>query len=298
MVIQLLVNGLIAGCVYALVALGFGLVYNTTRFFHFAHGAVYMVGAYTVFCVQSFLILDAWGSWGFFISIPLAVILASALGGAIELGIYRPMRKRGASPLTLLLASLGIYVVIQNIIAMIFGNQPQTIRTFPIKVGLNFLGAKITPIQIAIILTSIALVSLTWLIIKRTKWGKAMRAVANDSELSKIKGINSDSVILLTFLAASALAACAAILISLDVDISPTMGFNALLMGVIAVIVGGIGSIPGALLGGLLIGLAQNLGVLALPCQWQDAIAFSILLLFLIFRPQGFLGKKLGKAEL
>ena len=130
------------------------------------------------------------------------------------------------------------------------------------------------------------------------KFGKTLRALANDSELAKLSGINSDRYILFAFAVGSFLAAVAAIMISFDTDMTPTMGFNALVLGVVAVIVGGISSLPGAAIGGLFIGLAQNLGVYWLPSKWQDTIAFVILILFLLFRPYGILGKKPQKQQL
>lgn len=286
---QLLVNGLIAGSIYALVALGFGLIYATTRFFHFAHGAVYAVGAYL-----------AYSGWllglSLYISFPLAVLGAAILGALLEIGVYRPLRKKGASSLILLLASLGLFIVIQNLISLIFGDDTKTIRSGAVTEGLPLFGARITPIQITIIVVSGLLLALCSVFVKKTKIGKAMRAVANDPELARVVGIEADQVILFTFVLGSALAAVAAILISLDTDMTPMMGFYALLMGVVAVIAGGIGSIPGAALGGLLVGMAQHLGVWKIPTQWQDTIVFLILIFFLLFRPQGFLGKVVKKA--
>jgi branched-subunit amino acid ABC-type transport system permease component len=163
--------------------------------------------------------------------------------------------------------------------------------------GLPVLGARITPIQIVIIATSVMLVFLVAFWLKKSKIGKAMRAVANDPELASISGINSNKVILWTFAIGSALAGVAGILVALDVDMTPTMGMNALMMGVVAVIIGGVGSIPGVALGALLLGLAQHLGVWKISSQWQDAIAFIILFGFLLVRPQGFLGRKVKKVE-
>jgi len=286
---QLFVNGLIAGGVYSLVALGFGLIYSTARFFHFAHGAVYAVGAYLTYA-----------GWllglSLYVAIPLAVIGTAMLGALIDVGIYRPLRKKNASSLILLLASLGLFTVIQNFISLIFGDDTKTIRSGAVTEGLPLFGARITPIQIAIIIVSALLILLCWILMKRTKVGKAMRAVANDPELARVVGIEPDRVILFTFALGSALAAVAAILISLDTDMTPMMGFYALLMGVVAVIAGGVGSIPGAALGGLLVGMAQHLGVWKIPTQWQDTIVFLILIFFLLFRPQGFLGKAVKKA--
>lgn len=286
---QLFVNGLMAGSIYALVALGFGLIYSTTRFFHFAHGAVYTAGAYL-----------AYSGWllglSLYISFPLAVLGAAILGALLEIGVYRPLRKKSASSLILLLASLGLFIVIQNLISLSFGDDTKTIRSGVVTEGLPLFGARITPIQIAIIVVSALLLALCSVLMKKTKMGKAMRAVANDPELARVVGIEADQVILFTFVLGSALAAVAAILISLDTDMTPMMGFYALLMGVVAVIAGGIGSIPGAALGGLLVGMAQHLGVWKIPTQWQDTIVFLILIFFLLFRPQGFLGRLVKKA--
>jgi branched-chain amino acid transport system permease protein len=228
----------------------------------------------------------------------MACVATMLIGVALEVSIYKPMRKRKATDLTLLIASLGLYTVLQNIISMIWGDDTKTMRTGEIVEGHEFLGARITDIQIAIIITSIVLVTLLALILTKTKFGKTLRALSNDPNLAKLSGINSDRYIMYAFAIGSFLASVAAIMISFDTDMTPTMGFNALVMGVIAVIVGGIGSLPGAAVGGLFIGLAQNLGVWQLPSKWQDTIAFVILILFLLFRPYGILGKKPKKAQI
>ena len=255
MIEQLLVNGIIAGSIYSLVAVGFALIYQTTRFFHFAHGAVYTFGAYFAYLFYVQLGLDR------LLAFPLACIATMLLGVGLEVSIYRPMRNRKATDLTLLIASLGLYIVLQNVISMIWGDDTKTMRTGEVVEGHEVLGARITDIQIAIIITSAVLITLIALMLTRTKFGKALRALANDPELARLSGINSDRYIMYAFAIGSFLAAVAAIMISFDTDMTPTMGFNALVMGVIAVIVGGIGSLPGAALGGLFIGLAQNLGV-------------------------------------
>lgn len=289
---QLLLNGILAASIYALVGLGFALIYNTTRFFHFAHGVVYTAGAYFTYALSVLMGLPL------FLSIIISVGLTTLLGILMEISIYRPLRKKEANSLVLLIASLGIYIVLQNLISMIFGDDTKTIRSGEVKEGINIFGAYITPIQITIILVSCFLIIATYLILSKTKMGKMMRAVANDPWLADASGIESDRVILFTFATGSALAGIAGILISLDIDMTPTMGLHALMMGVVAVIVGGVGSIPGVLLGALLLGLAQHLGVWKISSQWQDAIAFVILLIFLLFRPQGFLGRKIEKSEI
>lgn len=287
---QLTANALIAAGAYCLVAVGFGLIFATTRFFHFAHGAVYAWGAYLAFLFVKVLGLPLVAGAA------LAVVLCGGLGAAFELGLYRPLRARGASPLVLLLASLGAYVVLQNFISLLFGDQTQTLRSGVVRVGLPILGARVTPIQIFIIATAVVLTAAVWLLLKKTRLGLEMRAVANDPALALVAGVRSSRVILATFVLGSALAGLAGILVALDVDMTPTMGMNALMMGVVAVIVGGTGSVPGAALGALLLAFAQNFGVWHISSKWQDAIAFAVLLLFLLFRPEGFLGRKVKKA--
>jgi branched-chain amino acid transport system permease protein len=289
---QLLINSLIAASVYTLVAVSFSLIYSTTRFFHFAHAVVFTAGAYFAYLFHILLGLPL------IIAVILSVASSAVLGSLIELYVYRPLRKTKASAMVLLLSSLGIYIVLQNVISMIFGDDTKSIRTGDVVEGLNVFGARITPIQILIIFSGIALVVMLAVFLKKSKTGKAIRAVANDPELADISGVESSGIILRTFLMGSALAGVAGILVSLDVDMTPTMGMNALMMGVVAMIVGGAGSIPGVALGALLLALAQNFGVWKISSQWQDTIAFVILLVFLLFRPEGFFGRKVKKASI
>ena len=290
MLIQLLINIIISFSIFCGISLSFIIIYSIVRFFHFAHAVVFTSGAYFTFLFNQLFGLSL------YISIPLAILSACLFGSSMELFIYKPLRKRNSTSLVLLLASLGIYIVLQNIISMVFGDDTKSIRTWQVVEGINVFGARITPVQIIIVVTSVVLLILVALYLHFSRTGKAMRAVANDPELANITGINSDKVILTSFAIGSALAGIAGILVSLDVDMTPTMGMNALMMGVVAMIVGGVGSIWGIVLGSLLLALAQNLGVWYISSQWQDAIAFAILLIFLLFKPEGFFGKKLKKA--
>jgi branched-chain amino acid transport system permease protein len=289
--LSLFLNGIIAGSIYSLIGLGFSLVYQTTRFFHFAHGAIYTFGAYFAYLFFTQLGFDR------LIAFPLACVATMCVGVMCEVLVYKPMRKRNATDLTLLIASLGLYTLLQNIISMVWGDDTKTMRTGEVVEGHELLGARITDIQIAIIIVSLVLITLIAQILAKTKFGKTLRALANDPELAQLSGVNSDRYIMYAFAIGSFFAAVASIMISFDTDMTPTMGFNALVMGVIAVIVGGINSLPGAALGGLFIGLAQNLGVYWLPSKWQDTIAFVILILFLLFKPYGILGKKPQKSH-
>ncbi len=214
------------------------------------------------------------------------------MGLAIDRLVYYLLRKQKASNLIFLLASFGIFIFIQNMIQLIYGAQILTIRTGPVVVGHHVLGAVITDIHILILVSSITLSVALWLYVKYSKLGKAMRAVADDPVAASVVGINSEVIIMAVFFIGSALAGAAGILISLETNLEPTMGFNAILKGMIAAIIGGIGSIPGAVLGGYFLGLAENLGIWKIQAGWKDAIAFAILIIFLLFRPGGIMGIK------
>jgi branched-chain amino acid transport system permease protein len=286
---QLLLNGIIAGSIYALIAIGFTVIYRTVKFFHFAHGVVYTAGAYFAYTLIISLHLN------FALSFFLSIVLTAILGIAIDKFVYFPLRQQNASNLIFLLASFGVVIFIQNLIQLIYGAQILTIRTGPIKEGHHFLGAVITDTQILILAVSVILMIFLWLFIQRTKLGKAMRAVSDDPIAANVVGINPERIILTSFAIGSALAGVAGILISFETNIEPTMGFSALLKGIIASIIGGIGSIPGAVLGGFFLGLAENLGIWKISAGWKDCIAFAILIIFLLLRPWGILGNKTEK---
>lgn len=286
MIFQVFLNGIIAGSIYALIAIGFTIIYRTVKFFHFAHGVVYTAGAYIAYTFFISLNLN------FVLAFFLAVLVSAIVGIAVDKFVYYPLRKQQASNLIFLLASFGVFIFLQNLIQLIYGAQILTIRTGPIKEGHQFLGAIITDTQIIILVVSLLLMVLTWLFIQKTNIGKAMRAVSDDAIAANVVGINPEKIIMASFAIGSALAGVAGILISFETNIEPTMGFTAILKGIIASIIGGIGSIPGAVLGGFFLGLAENLGIWKISAGWKDAIAFGILIVFLLIRPQGILGKK------
>ena len=283
---QIICDGIIAGSIYALVAVGFAVIYRTVKFFHFAHGVVYAVGAYLAYTFAISLGVNS------VISFFLAVIVSATAGVLIDRLVYKPLRKKKACNLVFLITSFGVFIFIQNLLQLIYGAQILTIRTGLVKEGRHFLGAIITDIQIMILIVSVCLCAALWLFIQKTKLGKAMRAVADDPMAASIVGINPESIILVAFAIGSALAGAAGILISLETNIEPTMGMNAILKGIIASIIGGIGSIPGAMFGGLFLGLAENLGIWKISAGWKDCIAFVILIVFLLLRPGGIMGVK------
>jgi len=292
---QLIINGAIAGSIYALIALGFTIIYRTVKFFHLAHGVVYTAGAYLAYTVVRYQLSvagDQVSVLGWMIAIFVGIFGSTILGVLIDRLVYYPLRKRNASNLIFLLASFGVFIFIQNLIQLIYGAQILTIRTGPVKEGRHFFGAVITDVQILILVVSVVLMVLLWVFIQKTKLGKAMRAVSDDPVAANVVGINPEKIIFISFAIGSALAGVAGILISFETYIEPTMGFNAILKGIIASIVGGIGSIPGAVLGGFFLGLVENLGIWGIQAGWKDTIAFVILIIFLLLRPWGLLGTR------
>ncbi len=289
MIQQFILNGLIAGAIYALVALGFAVIYRTVKFFHLAHGAVYTIGAYIGYTLAIQLKLPV------VLAFILAMLASAIAGILINIIVYHPLREKKASNLILLLASFGIFIFVQNLIQLIYGAQTLSLRTGPVKEGYAIFSAVITPIQIIILITSIVLMIALWFFIMKTKLGKAMRAVSDDPVAANIVGINPEKIIMISFALGSALAGVAGFLIGLETNLEPTMGFSMILRGIIASIVGGIGSIPGAMLGGVFIGLAENMGIAWLPSAWKDVIVFAILIIFLLIKPHGFLGIKTKK---
>jgi len=287
---QAAANGIIVGAAYALVALSFALIYRVTRFFNFAHGATYAVGAYLAFAMVHFFGLPIWAA------VASGVGGAAILGAAIQLLIYRRPMKRRASSLVLLLASLGLYIVIQNIISLVFGDDVKSLGIACFE-GINIVGIRITAVQLAIMGSSLMSFVMVSALLRYTKFGKAYRATASDPELALVRGVDTNRLVVGVFAIGSGLAGLAGILTALDVNMTPTMGLSALMTGVIAMIVGGESSLLGIVLGALMLGLAQNLGIWKIGSEWQDSIAFTLLVVFVLLRPQGVMGKLSHKSR-
>lgn len=288
---QTLLNTLIAASEYALVGLSFAVIYIVARFFHFSHGAVFTCAAYAAYTAKTQLELSLGPT------VVMAIGVAGLLGIALELGVYRKLRRRGANKLTLLVASMGLYLVLQNTISLIFGDSVKVLRDVGPDKAMVFWGGRITNIQVWIILTSPVTFALVWATLKFTRLGKVLRAVANDSELSKVVGIDVEKATLIAFVVGSTLAGLAAVVISLNVDMTPTMGMNALMMAVVVVIIGGVKSLRGIAVAAMLLAAARNFGVIWVGAEWQDAIAFLLLSAFLLLRPQGLFGLPLRRSS-
>jgi branched-subunit amino acid ABC-type transport system permease component len=270
----------------------FSCIYYPTRFFHFAHAIALTFSAYLTFLFSIQL------QFPVVLSILLAILCATAMGVLSEIILYKPLRKRDVPPMVLTLASLGLYIVLQNTISMFWGDETRSIQTGAVRVGHEFWGAYITNIRIITIAVCLVLFVACVFFMRYSRIGRNIRAVASNPELSDIIGISSDRTILWAFGIGSALAAATGILIAFDMDMRPTMGFGWLFYGVATMIIGGVGSNWGLVGGALLLATAQHLAAYYVGSQWMDAVAYIILILFLIAKPLGFSGKRLKKVEI
>jgi branched-chain amino acid transport system permease protein len=288
---QIIANILVTATLYSLVAVSFSCIYYPTKFFHIAQAAVITFGAYFVFFFASKFSIP------FSVSVALAIAAATLIGVACEVLVYLQMRKKNVPALAYLIASIGLYVVLQNCISLFFGDDTKIINTAEVTVGNQILGAYITTIQIITVFVSITLFIAVNLLLHYTATGKSIRAVASNPELCNIYGFSSNKTILIAFGIGSALAATAGILSAMDTNTTPTFGFNLLLYGVVAMIIGGVGSTGGLIAGALLVATAQHLAAYYIDTKWMDAVTYIILILFLIWKPLGFSGKRLKKVE-
>jgi branched-chain amino acid transport system permease protein len=288
--LQQLVNGLSLGSIYALIALGYTMVYGVLRLINFAHGDVYMVGAYVGYYLSRRL-RGAEPSIASALLVMLGAMLACALLGVlIERLAYRPVRREAR--LTLLIMAIGVSLFIENVAQLVFGPDPKFFPSLAPRTDFLVAGVRLTSEQITVIAVSVLLMVLLRFFILKTRTGKAMRAVSFSLDASRLMGISTDRIIAITFALGSALAAAAGVLIGMQIPkIDPLMGILYGLKAFVAAVLGGIGSIPGAVLGGLLIGTSEVMVVGYLSSTYRDAIAFGILILVLILRPQGLLGR-------
>ena len=282
---QLILNGIIAGGIYALIAIGFSMTYGLLRFLNLAHGSLYVVGAYLAYLFFSL-------GMPIVAAFILAVIGGAIVGVAMNYSVYKPLRRRKSNSLIMLLASLGIFIFVENLIIALFGAEVKTIRTGPIIQGMDFFGAIITQTQVIIILVAFVTLLIVEVFLQKTKAGKAMRATADNKSVAQVIGINVERITTYTFALASALAASAGVLIAIEQNLEPTMGLNVIIKGFTASVVGGLGNVRGAVAGAFLLGLVENIGIWFLPSGYKDAIAFVVLVAFLLFRSQGLFGRK------
>ncbi len=295
MLLQQLINGLTLGSVYALIALGYTMVYGILELINFAHGEIYMIGAYLGVILLGFFTSIGLTAYSLPLSIilvlALSMIFSAAYGLTIEKIAYRPLRN--APRLSPLISAIGVSIFLQNYVMV---TQGATDKVFPSLLGssgFSFLSARVTYLQIAIIAVSGVLMVFLHAFVMRTKTGKAMRAVAQDKTMASLAGINIDAVISITFLIGSGLAAVAGIMVAAYYGlVNYFIGYSAGIKAFTAAVLGGIGSIPGAMFGGIFLGLIESLGASYISSEYKDAYAFILLILILLAKPEGFLGRK------
>lgn len=316
---QLTVDGLAWGAIYALVAVGYTLVFGVLRLINFAHSEIFMLGMFgAYFCLDMILGFtpsgNAYnlGATMTVVYLGIAMLFAMAVSGAAAVGLeavaYRPLRRRGARPLTFLITAIGMSFVLQEFVHFILptilpgyggSNAQQPIILVQPRVQFEFSGASVTNVTLVIVSAALALAVLTDVVINRTRFGRGIRAVAQDPDTATLMGVSRERIIARTFLIGGMLAGAAALLYTLRVPqgIIYSGGFLLGIKAFSAAVLGGIGNLRGALLGGLLLGIMENYGQAIFGTQWRDVVAFVLLVLVLLIRPTGILGESLGRAR-
>jgi len=289
---QLLLNGVFVGSVYALLGLSFATIFATTKIWHFAQGAVYTLGAYILLAATTLAGLP------FLAAVPLAVVGAAVLGGAAMVLLYRPLQRLGATALVMVMASLGVMIIADNLLVLGFGPTGYALDApvpAPLFVGGLFLtgGQMVTPpIALAVVLASLAFMT-------RSRLGLRLRALIDNEELLLLNGVETGRLKVLAFACGSALLPlAAAMVVASGAGISPYIGIPAVLTGAMAMFFGGVDSIGGAAVAGFLIGVMESLVSYVLPTEWQTAVTYSLVLLFLMVRPTGLFGRSLPRSTL
>jgi branched-chain amino acid transport system permease protein len=316
---QLTIDGLSWGAIYALVAVGYTLVFGVLRLINFAHSEIFMLGMFgAYFCLDMILGFTPSGN-AYNLGIPLtvlylgiAMLFGMLVSGSAAIGLeavaYRPLRRRHARSLTFLITAIGMSFVLQEFVHFVLpkllagyggSNAQQPIILVQPKTQFTIFGATVSNVTLVIVAAALILALLTDLAINRTKFGRGIRAVAQDPTTATLMGVSRERIIMLTFLLGGLLAGAAALLYTLKVPqgILYSGGFLLGIKAFSAAVLGGIGNLRGALLGGLLLGIMENYGQIVFGTQWRDVVAFVLLVLVLLFRPTGILGESLGKAR-
>jgi len=291
MIAQFIVNGIVSGSLIAIMAIGFWFIYRTTNIFHIAHGAVYSASGYI------FYSLYATKGYSLLLSLPASLISGAVLGLAMYFTVYRPLEKKNASTGVKFISSLAIYILIVNMIALIYGNETK-ILSEGLSDSICFWDIILTKIQIYQVISFLVLLVLSYFFVKGTKAGRAIRAIGDNSRLFKALGLNERWVKGMVFCIGSAVAGLASIVTGLDVGIDPHIGMFAVLNAVVAVIIGGIKRLEGVALGALLIGILQNLVIWQFSARWESAVTFLVLVAVLLYKSGGLFVVKTRVEEL
>jgi branched-chain amino acid transport system permease protein len=290
---QFAVNGIVAGSVYALIALGFAMIFTASRVFHFAHGGVYTLAAFAGYTALVTFKL------GIVASFLAAIIVAAAIGVLINILLYEPMKAGGVSPLVAMISSFGVLIIITHMTAMVWGSNPVVLsrggQTTVYRLGSVYT----TDAQLTIIGFAAALAIALWVFFRHMRLGIAIRAMGNDSELAEVVGMPAKRLRNINFIVGSALVGISAMLIGLNVGIIDfNMGNEIILMATVAMIIGGLGNVGAAAGGGFVLGMIQNIAIWKIESKWQMALSFAILIVVLLFKPSGLFGEKRPAASL
>ena len=296
--LQQILNGLVVGSMYALIALGYTMVYGILQIINFAHGEVMMIGAMVTISAINMLTaagVELPGPLMLLAGLLIAAPVTMLLGFLIERVAYRPLRN--APRLAPLITAIGISILLQQVAVLIWKSNP---RSFPDVVSqrpIEILGASITTVQIAIVVLALSIMAGLLLLVEKTRLGRAMRAVSMNQPVAALMGVNTNRVIAQTFVIGSALAAVAGVMWAANYGLAnPTMGFTPGLKAFTAAVLGGIGNLGGAVLGGLLLGLIENLGTgYLVPSEYRDVFAFLVLVVMLVLRPSGLMGERVAE---
>lgn len=279
--LQLLASGIAIGALYSVTAVGFALIFGATRIFHIAHGATFMVAAYCYLWGQQYSVV---------LGIGLSIAGALAFGYIVNQLVYVPIQKTRNSFFTLFVASFGMLIITQNLISIIAGSDVNLLSG-PLSRPVSFGPLQIPLSEVIGLGVTVVALLLLGLFLQRTVTGSRIRAMADDVELVRTVGLNARRYATITFLLGSVLVVPAAILTSYQQGITPSTGLSVATIALVSAIAGGVGSLPGAAVGALILGVAQSLTTFFLPAEWQDAVAYGVLLLLLVVKPNGLVGK-------
>lgn len=283
--LQLLLNGLVSGSAIALLALGFVLIMRATGVFHLAHSATFVCAAYCLYLLVAGL------GWPLWLAIAATFAVSALIGWLMDVAVYRPLRARRVPTVGMFIASLAVFIVVQNLLLLVFGGQFRALGLGHASAW-TVAGVTITPVSVASLLSAPVLYGLLSALLRFTMLGRWIRAVSVSSTRAATIGINLNLTYGAVFALGSALVVPAAALAALELGIHPTLGFHTLLLAITAAIIGGLRNLNGALLGGLIIGVAQSMTVLWLSATWQQSIVFGFLVFVLLFRPNGILPER------
>jgi branched-chain amino acid transport system permease protein len=288
--LQIIVNILISFSNYLLISLSFSIIYLTTKFFNFAHAVIITLGAY--FTYLYFQQIHA----NFILAILLAITSSVIVSLLFEMLIFKPLRNTNANSFNLLISSIGLNIVVQNIISMIWGDDTRIIMQ-DASSNIQMFGLYTTIIQITTLILALLIYMFMVFFIYKTNYGNKILATSSNPKLSLIFGINTNNIIIVTIIIGSAIAALTGILVSINTYVTPFIGLDILLYGIISMIIGGIGNIKGTIWGALLLSVSQHFAAFYIGSQWIDTVAYIILIVFLILKPLGFSGNRLKKIE-